>query len=66
MTAVDWESAFRLAITWNGHGITPPPLLLLLHPALAFSEGATHFMSFDPRSREIARAAGLRIQPKML
>lgn len=66
LAPTDWDSAFRLAITWNGHSAEPPPFLLLLHPALALSCGATHFMCFDPRSRNVARAIGLHILPEVL
>ena len=63
---VDWHSAFRLAISWNSHSNQPPPFLLLLHPALAFAEGATHILSFDPRTRDVARAAGIQPLPATL
>ena len=66
LTPADWDAAFRLAITWNAHRGTPPPFLLLLHPALAITGGSTHFMSFDPRSRQAARGAGLRILPESI
>ncbi|MHC1765456.1 MAG: hypothetical protein AB9869_14335 [Verrucomicrobiia bacterium] len=66
LTPADWDSAFRMALTWNGHSSAPAPFLLLLHPALALSNGATHFMSFDPRSREVARATGLGVLPEGL
>ena len=66
ITPADWDSAFRFAITWNGHNTIPRPFLLLLHPALAMSDGATHFMSFDPRSREVARAVGLQVLPRTI
>jgi hypothetical protein len=65
--SVDWETAFRVAITWNRGYTTPAPApLLLLHPALAATAGASHFLSFDPRSRRAAKSAGLRPLPEQL
>src|SRR5688500_10162314 len=65
IVAVDWEGAFRNAITWTRlHHSAPPSPWLLLHPALAVAVGATHFCSFDPRSREVARAHGLELLPE--
>jgi hypothetical protein len=66
LVPADWDSAFRLALTWNSQSGSPPPFLLLLHPALALSEGATHFLSFDSRARDTARAAGLELLPEEL
>lgn len=67
LRGVDWETAFRVAITWNRSFTKKPPApLLLLHPALAAVSGASHFLSFDPRSRQAARAAGLRLLPESL
>lgn len=63
--SIDWEPAFRVAITWNRTSKPPTPLLLL-HPALAAVAGASHFLSFDPRSRQAARAGGLRLLPENL
>jgi len=42
------------------------PVLLLLWPALAASSGATHFLSFDPRTRRLASGAGLELLPESL
>jgi hypothetical protein len=66
--STDWDTAFRSALVWNGRFIQPPvpPALLLLHPALAAAAGATHFLSFDPRSRAAAKAAGLKLRPERL
>ncbi len=64
---MDWVASFRLAITWNAAMPTvPPPPLLLLHPALATVSEATHFLSFDPRSRAVALRAGLKLLPEKL
>ena len=64
---VEWESALKLAIGWNLtlKGVPPPPLLLL-HPAAGVVTGATHFLSFDPRSRAVAQAAKLKLLPAKL
>lgn len=65
LAEMDWTAALRLAITWNsGSRIAPPPPLLLLHPALAVISEATHFLSFDPRSRGIALQAGMKLLPE--
>jgi len=67
LTPADWESGFRHAIQWNSQSVGAPALpLLILHPALAFTAGAREFLSFDPRSRAVAKAAGLRILPERL
>lgn len=64
ITPADWDSAFRNAITWTRvHFSAPPSPWLFLHPALAVAAGASHFCSFDPRSREIARCHGLELLP---
>ena len=67
LSAADWDTALRVAIKWNRQFSEPPPLpLLILHPALAAVAGATHFMSFDERSRSLAKAAGLKLSPEKL
>ena len=67
MVQVDWESAFRNAITWTRvHHNAPPSPWLFLHPALAVTVGATHFCSFEPRSRKIAHARGIELLPKSI
>src|SRR5262245_6322757 len=55
--AVDWDNAFRLAIDWNRNQVFAPAPLLILHPALAILSEATHFASFDTRSRKVAKSA---------
>ena len=63
----DWNSALEVAIAWNEHHSSPPPPpLLLLHPALAAISACTAFLSFDPRSRSVAQAVGLRVLPDRL
>jgi len=65
--AVDYDAAFRLATSWNAEfADRPPPWALTLHPALAIASGATHFLSFDVRSRRLAKNAGLLLLPDRL
>jgi hypothetical protein len=67
LISVDWESSFRNAISWTRlHVSAPPGPWLFLHPALAVTIGATHFCSFDPRPRAIARAHGMELLPRSL
>jgi hypothetical protein len=63
----DWDAGFRNAITWNRMAIekTPSPWLLI-HPSLALASGATHFLSFDPRTRLLARSHGIKVLPEKL
>jgi hypothetical protein len=65
---LDYQEAIELATEWdakNDSGLMVPALLLLW-PAMAVTAGATDFLSFDPRTRELAQAAGLRILPERL
>jgi hypothetical protein len=67
LASPDWNGALRVAISWNAQfSKNVPPALLLLHPALAAVLGATKFLSFDPRSRVTAKAAGLQILPETI
>jgi hypothetical protein len=61
-----WDGAFRLAIEWSRNEISAPAPLLLLHPALAVMSEATHFASFDARSRKVAKSVGLKLLPATL
>ena len=64
---VDYDAAIHLARLWQRDlGAETPPALLLLWPALAVTAGATHFLSFDPRPRKFAKAAGLKLLPETL
>jgi hypothetical protein len=64
---LDYDVAIHLAAEWQRHlAGGAPPMLLLLWPALAAASGATHFLSFDPRTRQLARDAGLRLVPEPL
>jgi hypothetical protein len=67
ITADEWDTAFRLAIAWNRHLSRNIPLpTFMLHPALAMASGGTHFLSFQPESRQVARSAGLKLLPERL
>lgn len=62
---VDYDIAILLASQWQKElGAQTPPALLLLWPAVAVAVGASHFLSFDPRPRRLARAAGLKLLPE--
>ena len=60
---LDYEIAIDLAYQWQGRSRTTLPALLLLWPALAITSGATHFLSFDRRTRQLAQSAGLKLAP---
>jgi len=62
----DCEAPIQQARAWQleqGMATTP---ILLLWPAFAVSSGATHFLSFDPRTRQLAAGAGLALFPEKL
>lgn len=61
-----WDAAFRVAISWTNTLTRDVPFLLILHATLAAESGATHFLSVDPRAREFARRAGLKLLPETL
>ena len=61
-----WDAALRAAINWTQTLTQDVPFLLILHAALAAESGATHFLSFDPRARQFARRAGLKLLPESL
>lgn len=63
----DWEAGCRLALNLTANALAPvPPPTILLHAALANAVGATHLLSFDPRSRQAALTLGLRVLPLKL
>jgi predicted nucleic acid-binding protein len=64
--AVDYEIAIRLAMQWQRGRGGNAPALLLLWPALAATAGMRKFLSFDPRTRRLAKAAGLELLPEAL
>jgi hypothetical protein len=64
---VDWALAFRAALNYIEESRDAPPApLLILHPLIAIQSGATDFLSFDPRSRIIAKRLGLKVLPERL
>ncbi len=67
---VDWDAlfaGFEPAILQHGEAVQPR-LLDGLHVLAAKQSGATHFLSFDHRSRQraFARAVGLKVLPERL
>ena len=64
--SLDYDIAIQLAAQWQKQAKQVLPALLLLWPALAATIGATHFLSFDPRTRQLAKAAGLKVLPDRL
>ena len=64
---VDYDIAILLASQWQKElGAPTPPALLLFWPAVAVAVGASHFLSFDPRPRRLAKATGLKLLPETL
>jgi hypothetical protein len=63
---IDYELAIHLALEWQRRSRKVIPALLLLWPALAVTAGASHFLSFDPRTRALAQAADLALLPLKL
>jgi hypothetical protein len=63
---LDYDIAIDLARQWQKRTQETLPALLLLWPALAVTVGATEFLSFDPRTRQLAAAAGLKLMPAKL
>lgn len=63
---LDYEIVFDLAYQWQRSSKKTPPTLLLVWPAIAVTIGATHFLSFDPRTRQLAQTAGLKLLPQKL
>jgi hypothetical protein len=63
---LDYGIAIDLAYQWQRHSKRTVPTLLLLWPAMAVTIGATHFLSFDPRTRLLAQTAGLKLLPEKI
>jgi hypothetical protein len=64
---VPWENAWQLAHGYVSAVKAPVGQPThFLHAALASLSGATHFLSFDPRSRSVAAANGLKVPPEKL
>ena len=66
LTMLDYDIAIDLAFQWQKHSTNTLPALLLLWPAMAVTVGATHFLSFDPRTRNLASQSGLQLLPATL
>ena len=64
--SIDYEIAIDLASQWQKQAQQVLPALLLLWPAMAATIGATTFLSFDPRTRQLAKSAGLKLLPEKL
>jgi hypothetical protein len=63
---LDYNIAIDLASQWQKRAKATGPALLLLWPALAVTIGADEFLSFDPRTRQFATSAGLKVLPEKL
>ena len=63
---VDYQEMIQVADSWASKLRTPLPSLLLLWPACAAVSGAKFFLSFDPRTRALAKAAGVKLLPEKL
>jgi hypothetical protein len=61
---VDYNIAIQLAQQWQKRMSDLLTALLLLWPAFAVTSGATHFLSFDHRTRALASSSGLVALPK--
>lgn len=64
--SIDYDIAIQLAFQWQKEANKVLPALLFLWPGLAATIGATHFLSFDPRTRQLAKAAGMKLLPEKL
>jgi hypothetical protein len=65
--APDFNEALQQARRWNADAESSPPNVSeLLHPATAVCFGFTHFCSFAPDSRNLAKAQGLELVPATL
>ena len=63
---LDYNIAIDLALQWQRRAQPTFQALLLLWPALAVTIGADEFLSFDPRTRQFALSAGLKVLPEKL
>ena len=63
---LDYDIAIDLASQWQKRAKEVLPALLLLWPAMAVTTGAETFLSFDPRTRQLAKASGLKLLPEKL
>jgi hypothetical protein len=63
---LDYDIAIDLASQWQKRSNEVLPALLLMWPAMAVTAGASTFLSFDPRARQLAQASGLKLLPEKL
>ena len=63
---IDYQEVVAVAESWAGKLRTPVPSLLLVWAASAAVSGANAFLSFDPRTRALAKGAGLKVVPEKL
>jgi hypothetical protein len=63
---LDYNIAIDLALRWQRRAQPTVQALLLLWPALAVTIGTDEFLSFDPRTRQFAVSAGLKVLPEKL
>ena len=63
---IDYQEVIAVAESWAGKLRTPMPSLLLIWPACAAVSGASVFLSFDPRTRALAKGTGLKVMPERL
>jgi hypothetical protein len=63
---IDYQEAVTLAEAWTEKLRTPIPTLLLIWSACATVSGADTFLSFDPRTRALAKGTGLKVIPERL
>ena len=62
---IDWDAAFRLSLNLAKRSNVPKlQPSIVLHVAAAVMGAATHFLSFDPRARQISTMAGLKALPE--
>ena len=63
---IDYQEVVSVASAWGDKLRTPLPSLLVLWSACAVVSGADTFLSFDPRTRSLTKAAGLKVLPERL
>jgi hypothetical protein len=63
---LEYAEAIAVAESWIGKVRTPLPSLLVMWAACAAVLGADVFLSFDPRTRALAKGAGLKVLPEKL
>jgi hypothetical protein len=63
---IDYQEVVNVATAWADQLRTPLPSHLVLWSACATVSGADIFLSFDPRTRSLAEAAGLKVLPERL